>query len=83
MQFAPHFLLLFTAVYFCLASVKGRHNLLVNTRDLFDNILTLQQKTKTCCSTGKINLEEILEGLEDGLSVKAEMAMINERLIIK
>jgi hypothetical protein len=30
-----------------------------------------------------MNLEEILEGLKDGLSVKAEMAMLNELIIMK
>jgi hypothetical protein len=30
-----------------------------------------------------MNLEETLEWLEDGLSVKAEMEMLNELLIIK
>jgi hypothetical protein len=48
----------------------------MDIRDLFDKTLTLQEKTITCHSTGKVNLEETLERLEDDISDKVEMVML-------
>jgi len=39
--------------------------------------------TKTCCSTGEMKLKETLEKLEDDVTVKTEMTIFIELLIIK